>query len=624
MPARMSDSNKDSAQIFIPLSVYADQDGDLGRRVAEIFDTARYPDRIFLGIAKQMGPDEDPEADISTDRAAQIRVTRIDTNHLPSCGYIRTQALRMMEREAFVFSFPANHRLVEDWDSRLLDMIEQCGDDRAILTSGITQDGAPSRPVFCRFDESTRLPLLEDRPVGRESQQTGAALRSAFCRATFLFAPAQALRDVPQDPHICQTEQDISLSVRLWTWGWNIFAARECPTVPMPASCSSAGDVASELSAALSRKRLRHMLGIASSDEREPLRDLEKFGLGSNRSIAEFERFAGLHFASQVAEPRARDGRVEPVESPSPAAAPNAGLHVVVSPVRSLDLRKLRHSSTSIQESSLSAATPDLSGLDRLPRKILENDQVLVFDDFLPELIYDEVYRWAIYADYQHVNMGERISRAWRPHDGFPMRSLDHCVFEDQPRHDGDKPAWEYPTKTAFDLIAERIALIAPDAEKLIGRRGPDWSAFAMHSYIYPARSGMSLHHDDQAKKSGAFTYFMAPQWDVHWGGLLVVLDPRTALGNDTVYLYGDGKPSPNVWLDREREAPYVFEPGMGQVILPKRNRMVFIRPDCFRMITYVNEYAGDNVRIDFSGHFRGRAEVTAASRERALGVVRI
>lgn len=621
------DSAQNEQTIFAALPICAADAVEIGAIVADIFARAQFPDRITIGIAWQMTSADNAEADIDTTRPGQVRVARIDANHALASGCIRAQALRLMAREDFVLSLPHHHHLAENWDSQLLGMFAQCETGKTVLTAGIgphnpSDPDRPSQPVFVGFDERSRLPMVGERPLEDGQLQ---AVPNAFCRAALLFAPAQALREVPFDPHICESEEDISLSVRFWSWGWNIYTMPKRVLWPQPGAVqTSASDSnIAELGSALSRKRLRHLLGVASSDEREPLRDLERFGLGAIRSMADFEQFAGIQFASQIADPRAREGVVEPMQAAVPAATPSAGLHVVVSPARTLDLRKIRQAALPDHDSNLPASALDLSGLERLPKKVLENDQVLVFDDFLPELIYDEVYRWAIYADYQHVNMGERISRAWRPHDGFPMRSLSHCVFEDQMRHEGDKRAWEYPTKTAFDLIAERIDFIAPNAEKLIGRRGLDWSAFTIHSYIYPARSGMSLHHDHQPQNKGAFTYFMTPQWDVHWGGLLVVLDPRTALGKGTVHLYGDGKASPNVWLDRERETPFVFDPGIGQVIMPKRNRAVFIRPDCYRMITYVNEYAGDNVRIDFSGHFQAKAQVSATGQERQPGMLR-
>ena len=47
-----------------------------------------------------------------------------------------------------------------------------------------------------------------------------------------------------------------------------------------------------------------------------------------------------------------------------------------------------------------------------------------------------------------------------------------------------------------------------------------------------------------------------------------------------------------------------MVDQGMGQAIFPKGNRIVFIGPKVYHMITRVNETAGDNVRMSIAGFF--------------------
>ena len=134
------------------------------------------------------------------------------------------------------------------------------------------------------------------------------------------------------------------------------------------------------------------------------------------------------------------------------------------------------------------------------------------------------------------------------------------------------------------------------------------WKCFSISSFIYPAHTGLSLHKDGRQIYSGAYTFFLSPFWDIHWGGLLIVLDPATKLADEQIKVHGQATASfANVWLDRDRENPHVYTPGLGHVVLPKRNRMVFINPDCLHMVTHVNEHAGDHVRMALSGFFHAK-----------------
>jgi hypothetical protein len=46
--------------------------------------------------------------------------------------------------------------------------------------------------------------------------------------------------------------------------------------------------------------------------------------------------------------------------------------------------------------------------------------------------------------------------------------------------------------------------------------------------------TGLSLHNDD-TRYTGSFTYFAHPTWRLHWGGHLLILDPKTAPHNPAI-----------------------------------------------------------------------------------------
>ncbi len=134
---------------------------------------------------------------------------------------------------------------------------------------------------------------------------------------------------------------------------------------------------------------------------------------------------------------------------------------------------------------------------------------------------------------------------------------------------------------------------------------GKDWDRYSVTGWIYPRDTALSLHDDGSGVYSGAFTYFLSPHWDIHWGGLLMFLDPRTSQALQ------DFKTPQNVqdyykrnWLDPEAENAFVWDPGLAQCIFPKRNRIVFIHPESYHFVTKVNADAGENARMSFAGFF--------------------
>ena len=46
------------------------------------------------------------------------------------------------------------------------------------------------------------------------------------------------------------------------------------------------------------------------------------------------------------------------------------------------------------------------------------------------------------------------------------------------------------------------------------------------------------------------------------------------------------------------------WDPGLAQCIFPKRNRIVFIHPEAYHLVTKINSDAGDNARMSLAGFF--------------------
>jgi hypothetical protein len=97
---------------------------------------------------------------------------------------------------------------------------------------------------------------------------------------------------------------------------------------------------------------------------------------------------------------------------------------------------------------------------------------------------------------------------------------------------------------------------------------------------------------------SGAFTFFAHPEWRLHWGGYLVLLDPRTRSVD-----IANGELSPPFLGDSE-ESLRAFDPGFALAVLPKPNRIVFLSSTALHLMTRVDANAGQAARISVAGFF--------------------
>ena len=123
-------------------------------------------------------------------------------------------------------------RAVEHWDELLLKTWKECSDARAVLS--VYPNGFQ---LPCRLQTST-LPvmgasgfdtngILKLRGISRfqlPEEQPDRPIPGAFIAGGFLFGPGSIVSEVPYDPELYFYGEEIAMSARLWTSGFNIYA----------------------------------------------------------------------------------------------------------------------------------------------------------------------------------------------------------------------------------------------------------------------------------------------------------------------------------------------------------------------------------------------------------------
>ena len=258
---------------------------------------------------------------------------------------------------------------------------------------------------------------------------------------------------MPYDPYLYFFGEEITLAVRLWTHGWDIYY----PNILIVfhdwkrhrRRTHFQDHHAWERLDSRSVKRALHLLGSQRSNDPDVLQDLSKYGLGTERTLDQYQAYSGVNFYKKHFSDQARRG------DPYPPF------------IRSRDRAH--------RNSRLMSKRPKTHH----PKKVFESPGGIVFDDFLPEDIYQQVYHYACVADYERINTSGRVKKVWRIRDGFPLRSrLNLFYFADESKRPDPKPDWAYPTTTTLDHFAEHLSQLASSASRYIGNARKDWIAF--------------------------------------------------------------------------------------------------------------------------------------------------
>jgi hypothetical protein len=296
-------------RIFVSIASY--RDTECQWTVKDLFEKARHPDRVFAGICWQFIADEDADCFLVRTRPEQCRVVEVDARESRGVCWARSRIQSLWAGEEYFLQIDAHSRFAPGWDEVFLEMLRACPSDRAVLSAYPASYVPPGQlgkdivTVISAKDFDDRGLLSFGSRGSPAAEAPALPTPTPFIGAGTLFAPSEIIREVPYDPYIYFTGEEITLAARLWTHGWDIFAPNrvtvyhEYSERPSKRRHWRDHKLWTELSDR-AVKRVRYLLDGAPCDDREALRDIERFGLGTRRSLAQYEAFAGIDFRRKL------------------------------------------------------------------------------------------------------------------------------------------------------------------------------------------------------------------------------------------------------------------------------------------------------------------------------------
>ena len=302
--------------IFVSVAAY--RDPELVPTVLDCLAKARHPDDLRIVVNWQHLGDEDVSA-IRDDP----RVTLIEFDARESRGacWARAEVMRHYRAADWFLQIDSHTRFAQDWDVRCVAAARATGAEKPIISgyppmyepdTEFTGAGEPTRIIMKDWTEDG-VPTF-NQSVVPDWQTLGRPFRARFLAAGFLFAPGSFPLEVPYDPTIYFHGEEITLSVRAFTWGYDLFHPTEVLAwhfyirQDRPRHWDDHGDAVTSgkhwwARERASRRRVGNMLRYPS---------VGRLGMGPVRTVAEYSEYAGLDFAHRTATPEALEG-AEPV-----------------------------------------------------------------------------------------------------------------------------------------------------------------------------------------------------------------------------------------------------------------------------------------------------------------------
>ena len=309
--------------IFVSIAAY--RDPELAPTIRDCLSRARYPDDLRFGICWQHAADEPALPEFADPR---MRVIDVPWHESRGACWARSEIMQLWGGEDFYLQLDSHHRFVQDWDALLLTHAERTGAAKPLLTTytapfdPAVAELPPGEPMLMDFDQFSADGIPAFRPrVIPDWPTLQRPLRARFVAGGFVFTLGAFVNDVPYDPELYFHGEEIMLSIRAFTHGFDAFHPPEHILWHEYTRLHRAKHWGDHVQAqgitvewherdAKSREKVRQFL-------LEPY--VGPFGCGTVRSFAEYEAYAGLSFLHRAAQDATLRGE-EPPNPPAPAS----------------------------------------------------------------------------------------------------------------------------------------------------------------------------------------------------------------------------------------------------------------------------------------------------------------
>jgi glycosyltransferase involved in cell wall biosynthesis len=296
--------------IFVHLPAY--RDPELVPTIKSALENAKYPKRIHFGVCRQYHPEDgfDNLDEYKNDKRFNIyECLYTEAKGLPWARAVINEQL--MGNQDYILQLDSHHRFAKDWDVTLIEMHNQRE------KQGYKPILAAYLPLYTPFNDPggrTMEPWQQHfvcfYPHGtifiRPGLLTGwqdmtEAPFSRFLSGHFCFARTEWAREIKHDPDIYFSGEEINLTVRSYTHGYDMFHPHKLVVWHSTMREERSGMLKWDDDAKrgvdwwnkqnTARAKIRQLFRVEDNGF-----DLTGYDLGTTRTIEDYEAYAGVNF----------------------------------------------------------------------------------------------------------------------------------------------------------------------------------------------------------------------------------------------------------------------------------------------------------------------------------------
>lgn len=308
-------------KIFVQIASY--RDPELIPTIKSCIDNAKNPENLTFGICRQFHPEDkfDDLTEYETD--GRFRILNIPHQEALGVCWARNKVQQLYNEEDYTLQIDSHMRFEKGWDDEMINMIKQLqdkGHKKPLLTGYVSSYNpqndpesrvrVPWRMVFDKFIPEGAVFFLPEIIPNWES--LNEPVPSRFYSAHFCFTLGQFSKEVQHNPDFYFHGEEISIAVRSFTHGYDLFHPHK---VLIWHEYTRNGrtkhwDDQKEWWKSNNRSHdlNRRLFGMDGNE----IMDQGEYGFGKERSLRDYEKYAGLLFSKRLTHPETLQKKYPP------------------------------------------------------------------------------------------------------------------------------------------------------------------------------------------------------------------------------------------------------------------------------------------------------------------------
>lgn len=306
-------------KIFIQIASY--RDPQLIPTLDDCIAKAQYPENLVFCIAWQRSPEDNLDKYKNDSR---FKIIDIPYEQSKGACWARNLIQQRYDNEEFTLQIDSHHRFAEHWDTQLIEMYNQLvskGHKKPLITGYIPSFDPDNDPAG-RVNIPWRMNFDRFIPEGAVFFMPGTIdnhlsltepVRARFYSAHFCFTQGLFCKEVPHDPEYYFHGEEISIAVRAFTWGYDLFHPHKVIAWHeyTRKGRTKQWDDDKNWHVKNSSCHLRNRKLFGMDGEAQDV-FFGQYGFGTERTLRDYEKYAGLSFKKRAVQKYTLDQQYPP------------------------------------------------------------------------------------------------------------------------------------------------------------------------------------------------------------------------------------------------------------------------------------------------------------------------